>query len=111
MRCLITLAGKWLLVSIQESGERNAFFSTSGAFPARNEDGDGKDGVGVDMVEGLGVARGMAGNVGGGAYSVDYDGTEAGQSVMDLLENYRHEDIIERVWEHAQAKFDGCHLS
>lgn len=104
MRCVITLAGKWLLVPIQERGERNAFFSTNGAFPARYGDGDSKNGV--EVMEGLGVARGTDGNIGSGVYSVDYDGTEAGQSVMDLLGNYREEDMVERVWGHAQAEFD-----
>lgn len=101
MRCWVNLAGSWLLVPIQESGERNVFLSTSAAFPATD---GGEDGVG--LVDGVDVAKGTDGTVGSGVYSLDYDGTEAGQSVTDLLAKYREEGMVERVWEHAQAEFE-----
>lgn len=102
MRAFINLTGKWLSVPIQESGERNVFFSTSAGFPAR--DGAGKDGV--SLVEGVGVTRGTDGKIGSGVYSVDYDGTEAGQKVIDLLERYRTEGMVERVGKHVQAEIE-----
>lgn len=43
MRCFIALAGRWVLVQVQESGERNVFLATSGAFPGR----DGGERVGL----------------------------------------------------------------
>jgi len=57
-------------------------------------------------VESLSVAKGVDGKPGSGVYSLDYDGSEAGQSVMDLLGGYRKEGIVDRVWEHAQAEFE-----
>lgn len=101
MRNLMNLAGNWFLVPIQESGERNVFLSTSAAFPAAEEGNDG-----IRVVDGVHVAKGTDGTVGSGVYSLDYDGTEAGQSVMDLLGEYREERMVERVWEHAQAEFE-----
>lgn len=103
MRCFIALAGRWVLVPVQESGERNVFLATSAAFPGRDDGGE-RDRIG--LVEGLSVAKGVDGKPGSGVYSLDYDGAEAGQGVMDLLEGYRKEGMVERVWEHAQAEFE-----
>lgn len=83
--------------------ERNVFHATSGAFPGRD---DGGERDGIDLAEGLSVAKGVDGKPGSGVYSLDYDGTEAGQDVVDLLEGYRKEGMIERVWDHAQAEFE-----
>lgn len=102
MRCFVALAGRWVLVPVRESGERNVFLATSGAFPGRN----GGERDGIELVEGLSVAKGVDGKPGSGVYSLDYDGAEAGQSIMDLLEGYRKEGMVERVWEHAQAEFE-----
>lgn len=102
MRCFVALAGRWVLVPVQESGERNVFLATSGAFPGR----DGGERDGIELVEGLSVAKGVDGKPGSGVYSLDYDGAEAGQSIMNLLEGYRKEGMVERVWEHAQAEFE-----
>lgn len=101
MRFWIYLAGSWILVPIQESGERNVFLATSAAFPAADR---GKDGVG--LVEGVNVAKGTNGTAGSGIYSVDYDGTEASESIVDLLAKYREEGMVEEVWAHAQAEFE-----
>lgn len=100
LRCWVNLAGSWLLVPVQESGERNVFLSTSAAFPAAD---GGRDGVG--LVEGVQVATGTNGTAGSGVYSLDYDGTEAAQGTVDLLAKYREEGMVERVWEHAQTEF------
>lgn len=86
---------------IEESGERNVFFATSGAYPAR--EGNGRNGL--QLGEELDIARSVDGDTGSGVYSIDYDGTEAGQSIMDLLEQYRKEGMVQRVWEHAQEVF------
>ena len=101
MRCFIGLVGRWVLVPLPESGERNVFLATSGKFPAR--DGDRK---GVSLVEGVNVAKGVDGAFGSGVYSVDYDGTEAGDAVVALLEGYRKEGMVETVWEHAVGEFE-----
>lgn len=92
-----------MYVPIRESGERNVFFATSGAFPGR---GDGGAAKGVGLVEGVSVARGVDGRVGGGVYSVGYDGMGAGDGVVGLLEGYRREGMVERVWEHAVGEFE-----
>lgn len=101
VRCFVAVAPRWLFVPIEESGERNLFFATSGAYPAR--EGNGKSGV--QVVEGVDIARCVDGNTGSGVYSMDYDGTEAGQKIVDLLKQYREEGMVQRVWEHAQEVF------
>ena len=57
-------------------------------------------------MEGVSVARGTDGKVGSGTYSVDYDVTEAGKRVIDLLEKYRTEGMVEIVWKHLQAEME-----
>lgn len=101
LRCFVTVAPRWLFVPIEESGERNVFFATSGAYPAR--EGNGRNGV--QLGEGVDIARSVGSDTGSGVYSIDYDGTEAGQSIMDLLEQYRKEGMVQRVWEHMQEEF------
>lgn len=101
MRCFVAVAPRWFFVPIGESGERNVFFATSGAYPAR--EGNGRDGL--QLGEEVDIARSVDGDTGSGVYSTNYDGTEAGQSIMDLLEQYRKEGMVQRVWEHAQEVF------
>lgn len=79
------------------------FISQRVAFPSR--DGGERDGVG--LVEGLSLANGVDGKPGSGLYSLNYDASEIGEGSMFLLERYRKEGMVERVWEHAQAEFEG----
>ena len=101
MRCFVAVAPRWLFVPIEESAERNVFFATSGAYPAR--EGNGKNGL--QLGEGVDIARSVDGHIGNGVYSMDYDGTEAGQKIVDLLKQYRDDGMVQRVWEHTQEVF------
>lgn len=101
MRCFVAVAPRWLFVSIEESGERNVFFATTEAYPAR----EGNEKNGVQLGEGVDVARSVGSGTGNGVYSIGYDGTEAGQSIVDLLEQYREEGMVQRVWEHTEEVF------
>lgn len=102
LRCFTTVAERWLCVPIGESGERNVFFATSEAYSGR----EGSRKNGAELGDGVDFARSVDGNTGGGVYSIDYDGTEAGQSIVDLLEQYRKEGMVETVWEHTQEEFE-----
>lgn len=83
-----------------EAGERQLFFATSARFPP-------KDGVaaGVPLVEGRGVARGTDGKEGSGVYSIGIDGESAKAKVEALLEGFRGDGTLEKVWELTEAEF------
>lgn len=101
MRCWFWAIGPWMAVPIDESGKRNVFLSTSAAYPAR--EGDGANGV--SLPDGVSVTRGSDGVNGSGVYSIDYDGTEGSKATLTLLDQYRKDGMIEKVWEHLQDTF------
>ena len=89
-------------VPIEESGERNVFLSTSEAFPAQI--GQERDAHVVTLTQGLTPARGTDGQTGSGVYSVRYDGSEAGQNVIQLLEKHRADGMVEMLWDNAMSE-------
>ena len=95
------LFGSWLWIQVKESGERSVFISTSQAFPAKED----RKSVGVPLVEGLGVRKGVNGEIGSGRYSVDYDGTELKKKTQVLLADYAKKGMVEKVWDHVQDEF------
>jgi hypothetical protein len=94
--------GAW--ISVEECGQRCAFFSTSAVYPpAQVEDEKSK---GVPLVGKLEVAIGADGRVGSGVYSVDWDGTVASEKVINLLSKYRKDGTMAKVMEHVNGEFD-----
>ncbi|KAL3475577.1 NAD(P)-binding protein [Aspergillus californicus] len=79
---------------VGESGERHLFHLSSGRYPARNTAG------GV-QVEGVDVARGIRGDIGGGAYLVNWKGDVRASG--KVLEKYREEGVGEMVWRHTEG--------
>ncbi|KAN0121808.1 hypothetical protein V8E51_000134 [Hyaloscypha variabilis] len=72
-----------LKIPIEEVGERQVFFASTARFPPR----DGEDGV--SLGEGVEVAVGTDGKVGGGVYSIDYEAEGTQPRVLELLARMR----------------------
>lgn len=104
MRAYIFVVGYWKCVPIEECGERHLFLATSARYPAAR--GEGDDGGGVPLGDGVDVARGTTGKIGSGVYSVGWDGTSASPKVEELLAGYRDKGIVEEIRRHAESEFD-----
>ncbi|KAH7126320.1 hypothetical protein B0J13DRAFT_627912 [Dactylonectria estremocensis] len=83
----------------EECGERQAWLCLSGRYPSK-EAGDGARGVASEM-----VAIGADGKSGSGVYSVDWDGESAPDSIVQLLDKYRAEGMVDTVWNHLEDEF------
>ncbi|KAL4890672.1 hypothetical protein BDV59DRAFT_183895 [Aspergillus ambiguus] len=88
-------------VSVQESGERNLFISTSAAYPPAAPATPSN--VGVPLVEGVQTSTASNGQVGGGSYLLNYDGADVTNG--KLMNEYRQKDFARKVWEHTEATF------
>lgn len=81
-------------VPLEECGERHAFLCLSGRYAPREKGEAGEE-----------VAVGADGKVGSGFYSVDWDGESAGGKVVELLDRYRGEGAVEKVWGRVEGEF------
>jgi len=102
IRAYLLVVGWWVLLPIEECGERHLFLCTSGRFPAKK---GGEGGEGVELQSGDGVAGGTTGEVGSGVYSVKWDGESAGAAVEKLLKGYRDEGTVEDILGHLESEF------
>lgn len=99
---MVTMAFKrW--VPLQEVGERHAFYCTSAKYAPR--DGERSEGVGVGLPAGVGAARGIEGEIGGGVYTIDEQGESAGKKVEEILAKYREDGTMDRLWEYTESEF------
>lgn len=103
MRAYMYFLGRWICVPLEECGERHLYLATSGRFPARVKGGD--VGNGVNLGEGVDVARGTDGEVGSGVYSVGWDGESASIKVQGLLAGLRDKGMVGEIWRHAEGEF------
>ncbi|KAE9366372.1 hypothetical protein N431DRAFT_549262 [Stipitochalara longipes BDJ] len=87
------LLGSLLYIPEQESAERHLFLATSARFHA-------KEGVeeAVPLGEGVIVAKGIDGVEGSGVYSIDQVNESAGPAVQELLEKFKKEGLVEKIW-------------
>ncbi|KAH6885325.1 hypothetical protein B0T10DRAFT_492436 [Thelonectria olida] len=83
----------------EEVGERHAFFCLSGRYPPKHL-GEGMQGVPSDA-----IAAGADGKSGSGFYSLDWDGESASDEVVEMLDKYRAEGMVGKVWEHLEGEF------
>ncbi|ROV93484.1 hypothetical protein VSDG_06763 [Cytospora chrysosperma] len=91
-------------IPIEEVGERHTFYCTSSRFPPRNGD-DGHGASGTPLPAGVGVARGVDGNVGSGVYSVDTHGESADAAVEEVLANFRRSGAAERLRAYTESEW------
>ena len=104
MRAYMYIAGYWIYVPIEECGERQLYLATSARYPPASVDNDVS--FGVPLGDGIDVARGTAGEIGSGVYSIGPDGTSASPAVQKLLAGYRDKGMVEEVAQHTQSEFD-----
>jgi len=98
--------GRWIYIPNEECGERHLFLATSARYASRSTEEKGKgDGDGVQVGNGVDVARGTDGELGSGVYSVGWDGESAVPKVEKLLAGLRKEGMVEKVWEHTLGEF------
>lgn len=101
VRAVMSVLGRWLLVPIEESGERHLYEVTSGVFAAR-EGGAGGEVIG----EGVELAKGSDGRVGSGVYSIGWDCEGGEAKTLELLEGYRRNGMADLVWRHTKDEFE-----
>lgn len=97
------MVGRWTYIPTEECGERQLFLATSARYgPARTS---GEKASGVDLVDGVAVARGTNGESGSGVYSVDAKGESSGPKVEKLLAKFREEGMVEQVMKNAEDEY------
>lgn len=91
----MTVRRQWL--PKEECGQRHAWLCLTGRYP-------GKEGSenGIKEEE---VAVGTDGNEGSGVYSVDWDGESASGEVVKLLDGFKREGLVEKVWKDQEREF------
>ncbi|KAL3456030.1 hypothetical protein BJX64DRAFT_52771 [Aspergillus heterothallicus] len=85
-------------VGVQECGERHLFHLTSGLYPARQDGSTSTAGGEGGNV--AGVAKGVDGKIGSGAYLLNWKGDVRGSA--KILEQYRKDGTRELVWRHTE---------
>ncbi|KAF3916413.1 hypothetical protein ABW21_db0207693 [Orbilia brochopaga] len=106
IRSVMWIAGSWLLIPEEESGERNLFYATSEIYPPATVGAElAKVGKSEDegKAEGEDVAVGLDGVKGSGCYTLHWDGTA--KSGNKALLEYRESGFRETVWEHTLAVY------
>lgn len=96
-----------------ETGERHLFMATSARYRCRQQQNDkdskesSSDGVSL-LKDGsvAQVARGVNGEIGSGAYSLNWNGESASSKIEKLVERYRKEGMIEQIWRHVEGEFE-----
>jgi len=102
MKMVFAIIGPFIYIPTEESGERHLFVATSARYPPGIE---GDEGSGVPLDGGIGVARGTDGKEGSGVYSVGWDGESAGLKVESLLDAYRKEGMVAKVWKYIEDDY------
>ncbi|KAF4340852.1 hypothetical protein FBEOM_5193 [Fusarium beomiforme] len=91
----MTIKRQWL--PKEECGERHAWLCVSGRYPDKQ---GGENGIAENA-----VAVGVDGNRGSGVYSVDWAGESASDEVVRLLDGYKKEGLVEKVWKDQEKEF------
>ncbi|KAI1357356.1 hypothetical protein F5Y08DRAFT_324480 [Xylaria arbuscula] len=92
-----------LHIPIEETGERQAYLATSARFPPA--DSQVGDADGVALGQGNNVAVGVNGELGGGVYSIDYEGEGTSQGVQKLIQGYIKDQTVDVVWKDMEEVF------
>lgn len=100
-KVVFTLTG---YTPIVEVGERHTFYCTSARFPPKKQ-ADEPGAAGVELPDGVSVANGVDGSVGGGVYSVDMYGESADAKAVELLANYRLDGTADNLWKYTESEW------
>lgn len=90
---------KMVTARLEEVGQRHLFHATSARYPPQR----GSE-TGVQMPEGVQLAKGADGKEGSGCYLLGPDGETVGD--RKLLEEYRTREMGKRIWEHTLEVFE-----
>ncbi|KAJ8127928.1 hypothetical protein O1611_g5709 [Lasiodiplodia mahajangana] len=93
----------YLHIPIEETGERQTYFPTSARFPPGSS--EQKDADGVALGEGVDVAVGVDGKLGGGVYSIDYEAEGTAEKVQHIIRGYIEDGTAEKVWKHTEEEY------
>ncbi|KAH6656284.1 hypothetical protein BKA67DRAFT_551468 [Truncatella angustata] len=93
----------YVLLPVDESGERHLYLATSARFPPAMI--DGHDDV-VSLEDDAAVALGTTGEAGGGVYIVGPDCEGPTSLVRDFLGEMRKSGLVKEVWRHTVGEFD-----
>ncbi|KAF4956526.1 hypothetical protein FGADI_3805 [Fusarium gaditjirri] len=91
----MTVRRQWL--PKEECGERHAWLCLTGRYPDKQGSENG-----IKEEE---VAVGTDGNKGSGVYSVDWDGQSASGEVVKLLDGFKREGFVEKIWMDQEREF------
>lgn len=89
---------------ILEVGERHTFYCTSARYPPKRPV-DESGTAGVELPDGVSVAKGVDGSAGSGVYSVDTYGESADTKVDELLDSYRRDGTAEKLWKYTESEW------
>ncbi|PPR06435.1 hypothetical protein CVT26_006474 [Gymnopilus dilepis] len=96
------IAGSWMFIPHEESGERHLFLATSAKYPPK---AGSTESHGVPLADDQIVTRGTTGEAGSGVYAVDWDCNSASLKVKQLLVQLREEGLVEKLWQHTEEEF------
>jgi hypothetical protein len=100
VRTVAWLLQRWVAVTLEESGKRQVFFSTSSAYKAKTGEN------GVPLVEGLKVHTGLDGEEGSGVYSIHWDGEGPGPKAMKFIKGYNEDGMAEKAWAYVTGELE-----
>ncbi|RAK95639.1 short-chain dehydrogenases/reductase, partial [Aspergillus ibericus CBS 121593] len=98
---VLTVLSRPVSMTLEESGERNLFISTSAAYPAAAPKDPSHPGV--PLAGGVQTAVASTGRVGGGSYILSSDGGDATRE--KLMADYRGRGFPNKVWSHTLETF------
>ncbi|KAK4565749.1 hypothetical protein LTR86_003598 [Recurvomyces mirabilis] len=99
VKVLYAVMTPWIL-NVMESGERHFFQITNECYPPKR----GSSSCGVPAPEEATPMKGSNGEVGSGAYLLDWDCKSAGD--VKILDKYRELGLPQKVWDHTLAIFE-----
>ncbi|KAK8091717.1 hypothetical protein PG997_002078 [Apiospora hydei] len=100
-KVLFTPVMALLQIPIKETGERQLYFATSARFPP----GLSQDADGILLGQGVHAATGADGTLGGGVYSIDYEGEGTSSNVRDVLDALVKDGTADKLSEHTEEEF------
>ena len=95
---ILMLLMKPVLVSLEETGQRQLYMSTSGLYPPEKPFDAAPLAIGVPVLSGARVAKGSNGKGGSGAYLLNWNNEVTGKE--RLLTEYRENGVAQIVWDH-----------
>jgi len=92
------------MVNVEETGARQLFIATSGVYPPAKPAENAALASGVPAPRGLEIMKGANGQIGSGAYLVNWNGDITGKK--KILDEYHEKGVGKIVWEHTMGIFE-----